>query len=123
MSRSGPSPSPRLKVPNSEVPTGGKRPGRDWPRILRDAKMIDDESLLSAYLDGELDPAPRFEVETASLTAPRLAEELHELAGVRDVLAGLSRPGTPRDLAVAVCERIDGRRAPWTSRAAFAPAV
>lgn len=85
--------------------------------------MIDDESLLSAYLDGELDPAGRLDVVSASLTDPRLAEELHELSGVRDLLAGLSRPGTPRDLALAVCARIDGRRAPWTSRRAFAPAV
>ncbi len=85
--------------------------------------MIDDESLLSAYLDGELDPASRLEVESASLTDPRLAEELHELAGVRDVLAGLSRPGTPRDLALGVCARIDGRRAPWTLRGASPPAV
>ena len=73
--------------------------------------MLDDNSLLSAYLDDELDPASRFEVENALLTDPRLAEELHELAGVRELLAGLPRPASSRDLAVEV-----GAKTRWPPR-------
>ena len=85
--------------------------------------MIDDESLLSAYLDDELDPAGRLEVESALLTDPRLAEALHELAGVRELLASLPRPELPRVLAIEVDARLGRRRAPWPSRGAFPPAI
>ncbi len=85
--------------------------------------MLDDKSLLSAYLDDELDPAGRLEVESALLTDPRLSEELHELAGVRELLAGLPRPGLSRDLADEVGARLGRRRAPWPSRWAFPPAL
>lgn len=85
--------------------------------------MLDDKSLLSAYLDDELDLAGRLEVESALLTDPRLSEELRQLAGVREMLAGLSRPESSRDLAVEVGARLRGRRAPWPLRGAFPPAI
>ncbi|MBX6314748.1 MAG: zf-HC2 domain-containing protein, partial [Isosphaeraceae bacterium] len=44
---------------------------------------LDDESLLSAYLDGELDPARRLAVEAALLSRPQLAARLQDLARVR----------------------------------------
>ncbi len=85
--------------------------------------MLDDKSLLSAYLDDELDPASRLDVESALLTDPRLAEELHELAGVRESLAGLPRPASPRDLSIEIAARLGGRRARWPSRGALPPAL
>src|SRR4051812_21809563 len=85
--------------------------------------MLDDESLLSAYLDDELDPAGRLEVESALLTDPRLAEMLHELAGVRELLAGLPRPEVPRVLAVEDDARRGRRRATRPSHRAIPPAI
>ena len=85
--------------------------------------MLDDKSLLSAYLDDELDPAGRLEVESALLSEPRLSEELHELAAVRETLAGLPRPASPRDLSIQVGAQLAGRPARWPSRGALLPAI
>src|SRR4051812_25523163 len=85
--------------------------------------MLDDESLLSAYLDDELDPAGRLEVESALLSDPRLAETLHELAGVRELLASLPRPELSRDLALEVGARLGSRRAARPALRAFKPAI
>jgi hypothetical protein len=90
---------------------------------------LDDESYLSAYLDGELDPADRLAVEWSIESSPILAERLRHLAQARDAVDGLDRPAIPRDLAPGLVARIsaDRRRArlrslagPVRSAAAFA---
>ncbi len=61
-----------------------------------------DDSVLSAYLDGELDVSRRLQVESALLSSPRLAARLRELSRSREALQLLPRPAAPRDLAGAV---------------------
>jgi len=63
---------------------------------------LDDESLLTAYLDGELAPDQRSSIESALLADPELAYGLRRLVEVRELLAGMSRPTIPVDLAGAV---------------------
>jgi hypothetical protein len=79
---------------------------------------LDDESLLSAYLDGELDADGRAAVETALLSDAGLSDRLRELSAVRDLVAGLPRPEVPADLTSAVLARIGRRPAgrPWFAR-------
>lgn len=75
------------------------------------------ESLLSAHLDGELSPEERQEAEAAIASDPAAAGELQALAGVRDLIAGLSRPAGP-DLAPGVMERLKNQSgAPRRNRA------
>ncbi len=68
---------------------------------------LDDESLLSAYLDDELDPARRLGVEAALLTDVQLAERLQQIAAVRTLVARMSRPLAAQDLSVSVVARIE----------------
>src|SRR4051812_35968358 len=77
----------------------------------RDAMNPEDDPFLSAYLDGELDPAQRAEVESALLSNPALAERLRQLAAVRDLVANLPRPSPREDLSGAVLARIRRRTA------------
>jgi hypothetical protein len=70
---------------------------------------LDDETLLSAYLDDELDEAGRLHVEEALLGSPRLAQQLRDLALVRDLAVGLGRPAPSYDLSAPVLNRIAGR--------------
>jgi hypothetical protein len=74
---------------------------------------LDDESLLSAYLDDELDPADRLAVEWSVESSPPLADQLRSLATARDAVSGLGRPALPVDLAPAISARLaaDRRRA------------
>ena len=72
--------------------------------------IIDDDSLLSAYMDGQLSPDQQLLVESALVSDPQLGEELRGLTVVRDLLAGLPRPA-----AVDVTSRVRGR-IPGTSR-------
>jgi hypothetical protein len=77
--------------------------------------MMKDESLLSAYFDGELGREEHEAVESFLTADPRLAETLRGLVGVRDLLADLSRPA-PEDAAPEVMRRIGERRTairPW----------
>ena len=76
--------------------------------------MRDDDSRLSAFLDGQLDPVRRQQVESALVSNPRLAEELRRLAAVRDLVAGLPRDSSV-DVTRQVMERIRGlpRSRPW----------
>lgn len=71
---------------------------------------FDDETLLSAYLDGELDPARRRKVERALKSSPALAGRLRDLAGVRDALRGLSAPAVPEDLAPRIVSELRVRK-------------
>ncbi len=68
---------------------------------------LPDESLLSAYLDGELDTPWRLVVEEALLSSPLLAERLQELASVRTTIHGMARPTAPADVSSAVVSQID----------------
>jgi hypothetical protein len=74
---------------------------------------LDDESLLSAYLDDELDSADRLAVEWSVESSPPLADQLRSLAIARDAVAGLGRPALPFDLAPAITAQLaaDRRRA------------
>jgi hypothetical protein len=69
---------------------------------------LDDDSILSAYLDGELGPEQHQAVESAMAADPRLAEELRSLAHLRDLLAGLPREA-PADLTARVMRRVRHR--------------
>ncbi len=76
----------------------------------------DDESLLGAYLDGELDPAQRRAVEAALTTDSQLAEKARGFSSVRDLVANLSRPASP-DVSAEVMRRVRQaslQRRPWT---------
>lgn len=71
---------------------------------------LDDESLLSAYLDDELDPQELRRVEHALRNDPQLGRKVAELRRVRDLVANLPRPAAPDDLALNVVVRIDQQR-------------
>jgi anti-sigma factor RsiW len=78
--------------------------------------MLNDESLLSAYLDGELAPDQRSALEAVLLSDAELAKQLRGLAEVRGLVAGLPRPRLPVDLSPAVSAGIAERslfRGPW----------
>ena len=70
----------------------------------------DDQSQLSAYLDGELDPDRRVAIESALMSNPALSDRLRELASVRDLVSGLPRPAPPIDFGPAVLARLHRRR-------------
>jgi anti-sigma factor RsiW len=72
--------------------------------------MSDDDSFLSAYMDGQLDPDQHRWVESALVSQPQLAERLRKLSAVRDLVAGLARDQSV-DLTQQVMERIHGLRA------------
>jgi anti-sigma factor RsiW len=72
---------------------------------------LEDDTLLTAYLDGELSQSDRRAVEAALKSNPRLVAQLRELAVVRGLVAGLSRPGTPYDMVGPVMARVTRR--PW----------
>jgi hypothetical protein len=77
---------------------------------------LNDESLLSGYLDGELGSDERSALESALLLDPELAKQLRGLSEVRGLVADLPRPVLPLDLVGAVSARIDERslsRGPW----------
>ena len=76
---------------------------------------LDDESILSAYLDGQLGPEDQQAVEAALLEDPRLADELRGLSVLRDLLAGLPRE-SPVDLTSRVMRRVRRRAAFRTAR-------
>lgn len=66
----------------------------------------EDETFLSAFLDGELSPDQRASVESALVSNPVLAEHLRELTAVRDLVANLPRPVPGVDLAASVVDQI-----------------
>ncbi len=81
--------------------------------------ILEDESILSAYLDGRLGPEERHAVESALLENSRLADDLRGLAAVRDLLAGLPREA-PRNLAGRVLRQIRRRAMLGVARGALA---
>ncbi len=85
-----------------------RQEARRFPKALTqpDDMNLDDESLLSAYLDDELDPADRLAVEWSIETNPPLAEQLRSLAQARDAVSRLPRPEIPRDLAANLSARL-----------------
>ncbi len=81
---------------------------------------LDDDSLLSGYLDGQLSPDEQQAVESALAFDPRLAEQLRHLSTVRELLAGLSRDA-PVDVTGPVMNRIGMRQRLWTLLAVALP--
>jgi anti-sigma factor RsiW len=72
-----------------------------------------DDPILSAYLDGELDPRAARRVERALEADPRITEGLEQLRQVRTLVSGLSRP-VPPDLSEGVLRRLEaGTPAVW----------
>ncbi len=69
---------------------------------------LDDDSILSAYLDGELGPEQQQAVESALIADPQLAEEVRGLALLRDLVAGLPRE-VPEDVTSRVMRRVRRR--------------
>ncbi len=72
---------------------------------------FEDDTRLSAYLDGELDdPLDRASIESALTLAsapdPDLAEQLQSLSAVHDLVSSLLRPAPPADLSGLVLARI-----------------
>jgi hypothetical protein len=67
--------------------------------------MRDDDSILTAYIDDQLDSEARQRLESAMLADPQLAEELRKLVAVRDLVAGLPREASV-NVAPQVMERV-----------------
>jgi len=68
----------------------------------------DDESFLSAYMDGQLDPDQQQRVESALVANPQLAERLRGFTLLRDLVANLPRDGSV-DVTASVMQRIEAR--------------
>jgi hypothetical protein len=69
----------------------------------------DDESFLSAYMDGQLDPEQQQRVEAAVAASPHVAEKLRGLGLVRDMVAGLPHDHWV-DVSAKVVQEIEARR-------------
>jgi len=77
-----------------------------------------DDSILSAYLDGELDPAAARSIELAAATDPEVSDALDRLRKLKSLVTGLSRPVGP-DLSDAILRRLLAEplaRRPWKDR-------
>jgi hypothetical protein len=70
---------------------------------------LDEDTFLSAYLDGVLDPEQRQRVESSLVSDPRLADHLRGLTAVRDLIAALPRPSPVMDVSALVLTRIQER--------------
>ena len=71
---------------------------------------LDDESILSAYLDGQLGPEEQQVVEAAVLDDPRLAEDLRSLAAApRPGRCQRACPEVPADVTARVMRRVRRR--------------
>ncbi|HEY2159539.1 MAG TPA: hypothetical protein VGH33_28195 [Isosphaeraceae bacterium] len=82
-------------------------------------KLDADDSYLSAYLDDELAPDPRREVEARLASDPGSAEGLAALGSVRRSVADLSRPAAPCRLASAVLARVAAARSARSRRPVY----
>jgi hypothetical protein len=65
-----------------------------------------DDPILSAYLDDELAPDPRRDVEEQLASDPGSAEHVVALGKVRELVADLPRPSAPCRLASSVLARV-----------------
>ena len=72
----------------------------------------DDPSAISAYLDGELDPASA----AAIAATPGFARRARELAAIRDLVGGLARPTAPAGVSGPVLARIEANPPLWLRR-------
>jgi hypothetical protein len=88
--------------------------------MIDNAMNLDDESLLSAYMDGQLDHDHNQAVESALLSNPQLSEQLRSLTVLRDLVGGLSRDVSV-DVSFAVLERIRSPRRWWVRLPATIP--
>jgi anti-sigma factor RsiW len=68
----------------------------------------DDETFLSAFIDGELAPDQQQRVESALVANPHLAARLRGLSQVRDLVAGLPHDGSV-DVTARVMQQIHAR--------------
>jgi hypothetical protein len=84
---------------------------------------LEDETQLTAYLDGELDAAGRHWVEAVVQASPRVARRLRDLAEARDLVESLSRPVPDFDVSEAVLARIASPSRPWAFRVRVARVV
>ena len=71
---------------------------------------LKDESLLTAYLDGELEADERLSIESALLDDSELALRLRQLTEVHELVAGLPRAVLVVDLTREIGSRIGPRR-------------
>lgn len=53
----------------------------------------DDDSFLSAYMDGQLNPDQQQLVESMLVARPQFGDKLRDLTVVRDMVVGLNRDG------------------------------
>jgi hypothetical protein len=82
---------------------------------------IEQDFLLSAFLDGQVDPEEKRRAEAIVASDPAAAETLHSLAVVRDLVASLSRPPAP-DVSAEVLRQIAanaGRPRRWKTWAPY----
>jgi hypothetical protein len=75
---------------------------------------VNDETFLTAYLDGELTPQTRDGVASSLAVDAHLREDLRSLTAVRDLVASLSRP-SGLDVSMLVLDQI-GRRSSFADR-------
>ena len=80
----------------------------------------DDDSFLSAYLDGQLNPDQQQLVESMLVARPQFADKLRDLAAVRDIVVGLDREARV-DVVNDVMERIRRRARPRLPLSNFRP--
>jgi anti-sigma factor RsiW len=78
-----------------------------------------DDSYLSAYLDHELAPGPRQEVEARLASDAGSAEQLAGLGSVHRAVADLPRPEAPCRLASAVLARVAAARSARSRRPVY----
>lgn len=80
----------------------------------------DDDSFLSAYLDGQLNTDQQQLVDSMLIARPQFADKLRDLAAVRDIVVGLDRDARV-DVANDVMERIRRRARPRLPLSNFRP--
>jgi hypothetical protein len=80
----------------------------------------DDDSFLSAYMDGQLNPDQQQLVESMLVARPHFADKLRDLTAVRDFVVGLDRDARV-DVANDVMKRIRSRARPRLPLANFRP--
>ncbi len=78
-----------------------------------------DDSYLSAYLDDELAPGPRQELEARLASDAGSAAQLSALGSIRRAVADLSRPEAPCRLASAVMARVVAARSARSRRPVY----